>query len=111
MPTLDALVRTKLTSFPLEDKVHLLDLLDVGLIDESWCGRLPPEIAARPGEPIEERHREGSSCGDPDPLTRLAEKMKRHRFPPAPDSRPDTDFRPERLFRRTLPSGGNLAII
>jgi hypothetical protein len=59
VPTLDALVRMKLTSFGLKDKVHLLDLLDVGLIDESWCGRLPPPIAARLEELIEERRREG----------------------------------------------------
>ena len=47
VPTLDALVRMKLTSFRLKDKIHLLDMLDVGLIDESWCDRLPPELAAR----------------------------------------------------------------
>lgn len=59
VPTLDALVRMKLTSFRLQDKVHLLDLLDVGLIDEGWCERFPPEIAARLEELIEERRREG----------------------------------------------------
>ncbi len=58
VPTLDALVRMKLTSFRLKDKVHLLDLLDVGLIDETWCNRFPPEIAARLGEIVEERRRE-----------------------------------------------------
>ena len=58
VPTLDALVRMKLTSFRIKDKVHLLDLLDVSLIDESWCGRFPPEIAARLAELIEERRRE-----------------------------------------------------
>src|SRR5438270_990029 len=47
VPTLDALVRMKLTSFRLKDKVHLLDLLDVGLIDESWRERLPAAIATR----------------------------------------------------------------
>ena len=59
VPTLDALVRMELTSFRLKDKVHLFDLLDVGLIDESWCDRLPPEIAARLRELIDERRREG----------------------------------------------------
>ena len=49
----------KLTSFRLKDKVHLLDLLDVGLIDESWCGHVPAEIAARLKELIDERQREG----------------------------------------------------
>jgi hypothetical protein len=47
VPTLDALVRMKLTSFRLKDKIHLLDMLDVGLIDEEWCDRLPAELAAR----------------------------------------------------------------
>ena len=56
--TLDALVRMKLTSFRLKDKVHLLDLLDVGLIDEDWCDRLTPELAARPREIIDEQDRE-----------------------------------------------------
>lgn len=44
---LDALVRMKLTSFRLKDRVHLLDMLDVGLLDESWLTRLPDELAAR----------------------------------------------------------------
>ena len=56
--TLDALVRMKLTAFRLKDKVHLLDLLDVGLIDEGWCGRFPPELAARLREIIDAQDRE-----------------------------------------------------
>ena len=55
---LDALVRMKLTSFRLRDRVHLLDLLEVGLIDESWCDRLPPELGARLRELIESADRE-----------------------------------------------------
>ncbi len=55
---LDALVRMKLTSFRLADKVHLLDLLDVGLIDESWCDRFPPELGARLRELINSRDQE-----------------------------------------------------
>ena len=55
---LDALVRMKLTSFRLKDKVHLLDLLDVGLIDENWCDRFPPAIGARLRELIESRDHE-----------------------------------------------------
>ena len=46
VPTLDALVRMKLTSFRLKDQVHLLDLLEVGLIDGTWCGRFPAELSA-----------------------------------------------------------------
>jgi hypothetical protein len=59
VPTLDALVRMELTSFRLKDRVHLLDLLDVGLIDESWCERLPSELTARLRDTIAERHRQG----------------------------------------------------
>lgn len=44
---LDALVRMKLTSFRRKDQVHLLDMIDVGLIDASWSGRLPAELRAR----------------------------------------------------------------
>jgi hypothetical protein len=36
-----------LTSFDTEDRVHLLDMIDVELIDESWCERLPPVLSAR----------------------------------------------------------------
>src|SRR4051812_10905074 len=45
--TLQALVRMKLTSFRLKDRVHLLDLIGVGLIDQTWTARLPPTLAAR----------------------------------------------------------------
>jgi hypothetical protein len=45
--TLEALVRMKLTSFRDKDRMHLRDLMDVGLIDETWCGRVPAELAAR----------------------------------------------------------------
>ena len=45
--TLEALVRMKLTSFRDKDRTHLRDLLEVGLIDASWCGRLPPPLSAR----------------------------------------------------------------
>jgi hypothetical protein len=45
--TLEALVRMKLTSFRRKDQMHLLDMIDVELIDESWCDRLPPELASR----------------------------------------------------------------
>ena len=33
--------------FLYESSVHLLDMLDVGLIDASWRDRLPPELAER----------------------------------------------------------------
>ena len=42
----------KLTSFRLKGEVYPLDLLEVGLIDESWSERFPPELGARPRELI-----------------------------------------------------------
>ena len=44
---LEALVQMKLTSYRRKDQVHLLDMLDVGLIDTSWPAKYPPELAAR----------------------------------------------------------------
>jgi hypothetical protein len=44
---LPALVRMKLTSWRLKDRVHLLDMIQVGLIDATWPGRLPPPLAER----------------------------------------------------------------
>lgn len=58
VPTLEALVRMKLTSFRLKDQVHLLDLLEVGLIDADWCDRFPPELGARLQKLIASRDRE-----------------------------------------------------
>jgi len=45
--TLPALVRMKLTSFRDKDRTHLRDLLEIGLIDQSWCSHLPKELADR----------------------------------------------------------------
>lgn len=45
--TLDGLVRMKLTSFRDKDRVHLRDLLEVGLIDALWLQRLPAELRPR----------------------------------------------------------------
>ena len=58
VPTLAALVRMKLTSFRLKDRVHLLDMLEVGLIDETWYAGLPPQLAARLKEVIDSRNEE-----------------------------------------------------
>jgi hypothetical protein len=58
VPTLEALVRMKLASFRLKDQVHLLDMLEVGLIDESWCGHFQPELGARLMGVIASRKRE-----------------------------------------------------
>ncbi len=45
--TLEALVQIKLTAYRRKDQVHLLDLIEVGLIDESWTAKYPAELAAR----------------------------------------------------------------
>ena len=50
---LDALVRMKLTSFGRKDQVHLLDLIEVGLVGEKDLAALPPPLAARLRELIE----------------------------------------------------------
>jgi hypothetical protein len=44
---LEALVRMKLTSFRRKDQVHLLDMLDVGLIGAAWIGRRGDKLGAR----------------------------------------------------------------
>jgi len=51
---LEALVRMKLTAFRRKDQMHLLDMIDVELVDESWCERLPTELAARLKELIDD---------------------------------------------------------
>jgi PAS domain-containing protein len=44
---LEALVRMKLTSHRLKDRVHLQDMVEVGLIDTSWPTRFPGELGER----------------------------------------------------------------
>jgi hypothetical protein len=45
--SLDALVRMKLTSFRDKDRVHLRDLIEVGLVDAGWLERLPESLRPR----------------------------------------------------------------
>jgi hypothetical protein len=44
---IEPLVRMKLTSYRLKDKVHLLDMIHVGLIDDSWPKRFSSELGSR----------------------------------------------------------------
>lgn len=44
---LDALLRLKLTSFRTIDRVHIRDLIDIGLVDATWLQRLPAEMRER----------------------------------------------------------------
>jgi len=52
---LDALLRMKLTSFRRKDQVHLLDLIEVGLVGEKNLADLPPTLADRLRELLEDR--------------------------------------------------------
>ena len=45
--SLEALVRMKLTSFRLRDRVHIQDLIGVGLVDQSWVKRLRADLGVR----------------------------------------------------------------
>ena len=45
--SLRALVQIKLTAFRDKDKTHLRDLIEVGLLGETWPPKFPPELAAR----------------------------------------------------------------
>ena len=45
--SLDALVRMKLTSFRDKDRVHVRDLIAVGLVDSSWTERVSPVLRER----------------------------------------------------------------
>jgi len=45
--SLDALVRMKLTSFRDKDRVHLRDLMEVGLVDADWLTRVPAALRSR----------------------------------------------------------------
>lgn len=44
---LERLVRMKLNSFRFKDRVHLLDLIEVGLVDERWIARFPGVLEER----------------------------------------------------------------
>jgi hypothetical protein len=45
--TLESLVMMKLMSNRRKDQVHVQDLIGVGLVDQSWLARLPPDLANR----------------------------------------------------------------
>jgi len=44
---LDALVTMKLTSNRRKDQVHLLDMIEIGMLDESWLTRVPVSLRDR----------------------------------------------------------------
>ena len=43
----ERLIAMKLTSFRRKDQVHLLDMISIGLLDESWLDRFPPKLRSR----------------------------------------------------------------
>jgi len=55
--SLEALVRMKLTSFRDKDRMHLRDLIEVGLVDDSWLPRVPELLRPRLQELLD--HPEG----------------------------------------------------
>jgi hypothetical protein len=40
-------VQTKRVVFRTIDKVHVCDMIEVGLVDETWCDRYPKELSER----------------------------------------------------------------
>lgn len=44
---LEALVAMKLSAFRDKDRTHLRDLIELGLVDGSWLGRVPPAVRGR----------------------------------------------------------------
>jgi hypothetical protein len=37
----------KLVAFRDKDRTHVRDMIDVGLVDATWCARLPAALAER----------------------------------------------------------------
>ncbi len=44
---LDRLVRMKLNSYRDKDRVHLRDMISIGIIDQAWPARFPEELGQR----------------------------------------------------------------
>lgn len=51
---LEALVEMKLNSYRRKDQTHLLDMIHVGLVDESWPDRFLPQLGNRLKELLED---------------------------------------------------------
>lgn len=52
--SLPSLVEMKLNSFRRKDQAHLLDMLEIGLIDGTWPSRFSPTLAARLQELVDD---------------------------------------------------------
>jgi hypothetical protein len=44
---LESLVRMKLSAFRLKDRVHLVDMIEIGLIDQTWLDKFPDPLRLR----------------------------------------------------------------
>ncbi|MFV2069429.1 MAG: nucleotidyltransferase family protein [Pirellulales bacterium] len=44
---LETLIRMKLNSYRLKDRVHLVDMIEIGLIDETWPSKFPEPLGQR----------------------------------------------------------------
>ncbi len=53
---LEELVQMKLNSYRRKDQTHLLDMIGVGLIDDSWPGKFPAELGKRLVELLQDPH-------------------------------------------------------
>lgn len=45
--SLEALIRMKLMAWGDQDRAHVRDLIDGGLVDRTWCERFPAVLAER----------------------------------------------------------------
>lgn len=54
--TVERLVRMKLNSFRRKDQVHILDMIDIGIIDASWPAKYPAPLADRLQELLDDPH-------------------------------------------------------
>jgi hypothetical protein len=66
---LPGLVTMKLQVFRLHDRVHILDLASVGLIDESFADQLPEDLRPRLMEVLEEGRKQGLGIHGRPPAT------------------------------------------
>ncbi|MEM7808578.1 MAG: nucleotidyltransferase family protein [Planctomycetota bacterium] len=55
LPLID-LVTVKLGQHRIVDRVHVRDMIDIGLVDETWLDRLQPELVARLKELLDDPH-------------------------------------------------------
>ncbi len=53
---LERLVTMKLTSFRDKDRVHIRDMISIGLIDETWLDRFSPVLRERLEELLNDPH-------------------------------------------------------